>query len=321
MIEKADRFFFSPTSAKPLAALRIGVALTLLLQTFLVSSDFFEWYGTKGILQGSLSEDLSWGLPQMTYVLRQLAEWGISEKLGLTLLGSLYVLVLIALALGWRTRLAAIAAWFLHILFGEGQVTGYGIDLFAHIALFYGMFMPYGAAWSLDVRAGRVSPAPSVGARLSLRIWQIHLAIAYFASGVDKAIGWQWRNGEAIWRSLMLPTYRQYDFSWLAHAPWLATLLGFGTLVIEIGYPFFIFPTRTRPIWITLVLSLHLGIALFLGLHLFALMMGVLTVSCFGVEWAEALTASRPNRKSISQWKSNPLFSAVVGPRKQSARP
>jgi len=282
--EHFRNFFFSPTSAKPLAGLRIGLALTLLLQTLLVSRDFVDWYGTKGILQGTLSEDLSWGLPQMTFVLRNLAAFGVGENQALLLIASLYVVSLVLLAVGWHSRVFSGVAWFLHILFGEGQVTGYGIDLFAHVALFYGMWMPYGAAWSLDVRSGRVSSAPSIPARLSLRIWQLHLAIAYFASGVEKAIGWQWRNGEAIWRSLMLPTYQQYDFSWLASYPWLAMGLGFGTLVIEIGYPFFIFPRKTRALWIAAVLSLHLGIALFLGLHLFALMMGMLTLTCFGLE-------------------------------------
>ncbi len=174
-------------------------------------------------------------------------------------------------------------AWGLQFAFAQGHFTGYGLDLFAHFSLFYAIFMPMGAAYSADklIRGGSVDKTWQAG--ISLRVFQLHLAIAYFASGVEKLAGEQWRNGEAVWRSLMLPLYRQYDMSWLASMPWIALAFAWGTLVIEIGYPFFIFPRRTRPAWVALTISLHLSIALFLGLHLFGLLMAILTFCCFGL--------------------------------------
>src|SRR5207248_2278213 len=116
----------------------------------------------------------------------------------------------------YRTRFASIAAWLTHTLFMFQQTTSYGVDCFAQIFLFYLVWMPAGAAFSLDRLAGRVSGDPSIAARISIRVLQLHLCVAYFFSGFEKAMGEQWWNGDAIWRSLMLPQYRQFDFSWLS---------------------------------------------------------------------------------------------------------
>ena len=68
----------------------------------------------------------------------------------------------------------------------------------------------------------------------------------------------------------------------MAQVPWLSKAVSWGTLVIEIGYPFFVWPRRTRGLWVLLTLSLHAGIALFMGLWLFSGTMAVLTFAAFG---------------------------------------
>jgi len=49
----------------------------------------------------------------------------------------------------------------------------------------------------------------------------------------------------------MLPEYRQLDLTWLADVPLLVKLAAWGSLVIEIGYPFFVWPPMTRKIGAT----------------------------------------------------------------------
>ena len=93
----------------------------------------------------------------------------------------------------------------------------------------------------------------------------------------------QWWNGEAMWRSLMLPEYAQFDMSWISQVPWLAILFCWSTFFIEIGYAFFIWHPRTRKIWVLATMALHIGIAVFLGLVTFSMAMAVLTFSIFGV--------------------------------------
>jgi hypothetical protein len=272
MADRFFKFFFSPASPKPLAALRMGVASTLLIQAVMCVPEFFEWYGTQGFLQGELMDRLSWGLPQASQIIRFFSGYGFSERTTLLSLATLYMVSLVGLLVGRKAQIFSFTAWFIHLILGEGHATGYGLDLFGNISLFYFIWMPSSIK-------GPATPLT----RLSLRVWQIHLSIVYFVSGIEKARGPQWWNGEAIWRSLMLPIYSQFDLGWMASVPWLPLGLGWFTLIVEIGYPFFIFPRKTRMLWVALTVGMHIGIAIFLGLHLFALMMSIFTLCAFGL--------------------------------------
>jgi hypothetical protein len=175
-----------------------------------------------------------------------------------------------------------VLAWLTHLMFKtSGFATSYGALEFAHIGLFYCTVMPVGHALSLDRRAGRTPAGPTAGARLSLRVLQLHLCIVYLSSGFWKATGEQWWTGEAVWRALMKPDLAQMDFTWLAEVPWLATLACWGTLAIELGYPLFIWPRRTRTPMALAAVGLHAGISVALGLLSFSALMALLTVSAF----------------------------------------
>jgi hypothetical protein len=146
------------------------------------------------------------------------------------------------------------------------------------------MLAPGGGTLALDRRAGRSDDRPRATNRLALRVMQIHLCLAYLLSGVEKASGAQWRSGEAIWRALTGQGYRLLDFSWLASVPALAVVAGWLVLIVEIGYPLMMWPRATRRAWVLAVAAMHAGIGLFMGLHVFAALMIVLTVATFGVD-------------------------------------
>lgn len=275
-------FFFQPALPYPLAGLRIFSSVVLLLQAFLVAPLFFELYGEKAILQGPISAYFAPPIPHITSVGPFLISLGLTETQALLSLGILYSLSLLGLLVGWKTRFMAVVAWFTHLVLAQGHSTSYGVDSFANVALFYLICIPSGKAWSLDARKGDGPVAEPLN-RLALRTVQLHLTMTYVATGLAKTAGVQWWNGEAIWRSVMLPVYSQVSLEWLASFPWICMLAGWGTLIIEIGYPLLIFPRRTRKLWVALVLSLHVGIALFLGLQIFGLFMCALTASLFGV--------------------------------------
>jgi hypothetical protein len=72
-------------------------------------------------------------------------------------------------------------------------------------------------------------------------------------------------------------------------------LIRFGSLLIVIGilvclmeatYPIFIWPHKTRLIWFTGVLVMHVGIGLTMGMYLFASVMIVLNLAAFGPGFA-----------------------------------
>ncbi|XYH94052.1 hypothetical protein ACMHYB_40320 [Sorangium sp. So ce1128] len=280
-----ERFAFAPASAAPLAVLRIGLASVLLIQARMVAPALFDLYGRSGILQTPLLDALGTpGFVRLSWLIDGLAPLGIGEVPIIVAVGAFYVFALVALLAGWHTRVAAAGAWFSHLLLMmTADSANYGVDRFANIFLFYLMWMPAGAALSLDRWLGRTPIGPRSMARLALRVVQIHLCIVYLMSGLGKALGEQWWNGEAIWRTLNMPEYRQYDFTWLAYYPWLAVGAGWMVLLIESGYPLMIWPRRTRRLWVAATVALHVGIAAFMGLGVFGAIMAVLTISAFVV--------------------------------------
>jgi hypothetical protein len=68
----------------------------------------------------------------------------------------------------------------------------------------------------------------------------------YFASGLEKALGVQWWNGEAVWIALHQDQFSQINVDWMASVPWVPRLLCWGTLVIETLFPFGIFWAKTK---------------------------------------------------------------------------
>src|SRR6516225_2020642 len=125
-----------------------------------------------------------------------------------------------------------------------------------------------------------------------MRSLQLHLCIIYLNTGLAKAIGPQWWTGEAIWRAVMQPQFAILDHSWLESFPWLAQLAFWVVMVVEVGYALFIWPAKTRRIWLVATIGLHLGIMLNMGLLMFSIMMIAMNLCAFGPDlgfWCKCL--------------------------------
>jgi len=298
-------FLTAPASPRPLAVLRIGLAAVLLLQALSIAGSIQELFGDRSIVQWSALRGDGAGMgyhglvPRVSDLAGLLAPLGISTAACVRGIFLTYVFALGCLLIGWRSNIVAAVAWLAHLMLcASGYMTIYGVDQFANIALFYCVWMPVGAALSCDVSAGRASDAPSIPARIGLRVLQVHLCLVYLTSGIEKAKFSQWWNGDAIWLSVNLPEMAQFDMTWLAYVPWLAVLLGWGTLAIELGYAFLVWPRRTRKWMVLAALSLHLGIAVTLGLISFSAVMGVLSIAAFLIP-AEAAPATIAERVAM----------------------
>jgi hypothetical protein len=280
------RFFGEPARPHPLAFFRVGVALLGVTQVLVLWPYLLQLYGNFGFIQWAVVEAESevW-LPSIGKLCLALQPYGVSSAASVYGVFTLYLLALAGLLAGWRTRLCGVGAWLLHSLtVNSGLGSLYGMDTMLHICLFYCAWMPVGDAFSLDARRGRRSPAPSFAANLGKRALQLHLCLIYLNTGLAKAGGEQWYNGEAIWRAVMQPQFAVFDMSWLADAPRLAMLAAWATLAVELGYPLLIWPRRTRALWVASTVGLHLGIGLLMGLWLFSLMMVVMNFAAFGFE-------------------------------------
>src|SRR5262245_6879826 len=112
----AKQFALAPASAKPLAVLRIGLAWVLLVQAMAIAPSVLDLFGPRGVVQPELSETMVVpGVPRLSWVIGALAPLGISEAFTVKAAFVLYVAGLSALMFGWRTRVAAVVAWSLHL--------------------------------------------------------------------------------------------------------------------------------------------------------------------------------------------------------------
>jgi hypothetical protein len=253
----------------------VGLPLLLLFHLVWLSNDFLSLHGNRGIIPWELTDLLRdpWvpGLPTLAK-----AFVGINAHTAIIILLAVYAGSLLALALGVHARLSAFLAWGLHLsLVTSGFASFYGVDQIANTFLFYLVLFPSGRAWAFEPRPDETIP---VGC---LRVMQIHLCVIYFAAGLEKALGRQWWNGEAIWRAVTQPAFSTFDLRWLARYPFIPMLAGWSTLLVEIGYLFFVWPHRTRRAWCFTTIGLHLGLALFMGLVFFSSVMILLTSCLF----------------------------------------
>jgi hypothetical protein len=279
----AVAFVTKPASSRPLAVFRIGLAAVLLAQAFALVPQVLELYGNDGLVQWRVVDRaIPFGVPRLQWLAAVVAPLGVSEVGCVRAVFWAYVAGLGFMLVGWRTRLAAVAAWLTHMMLSvSGNAAIYGVDQLAHIALFYCIWMPIGAALSVDALSTEGKETPTAAARLALRVLQIHLCIIYFSAGVEKATGIQWWNGEAVWRALMRPDLGQFDFSWFADSPWIARAACWATLLGEIGYAFLIWPRRTRKAWVLATVGMHVGIAVGMGLVSFSAVMATFNLAAF----------------------------------------
>jgi hypothetical protein len=271
-----------PESAAPLAVLRLGTACILVLQAFSVRNYLYPLVGTYGIIQLELRDPMAArSLPRIEWLVSLGSLIKLSDVQTIYLAFGIYVFLLLLLAAGVFTRKVAFLAWLLHLTFNTAGIASiYGVYEFTHIALFYCFVMPVGDAFSMDTWRRAVNRDKGMQYALSRRILQWHLCVVYFSSGVEKALGRQWWNGEAVWRALMREDV-PISFSWFATVPPVAMGLCWSTLILELGYVFFIWHPSTRRIALIGVTLFHLGIGVFLGLWFFSAIMILLNLTAF----------------------------------------
>jgi uncharacterized membrane protein YphA (DoxX/SURF4 family) len=283
--ELGRRLLSEAASYKPLAILRIGVALILLAQGAMLWGYRELLLDENGLVPWALSEALIDPLmPRLSAVAALLAPMGVSSRQTVTIVMGVHLLAATGLLAGLGTRACAFVAWITHLaLIGTGDVYTYGLGKMLLIALFYCLVMPVGREWSVDRSLGRGAAVAARGddATLSVLVLRLHLCIIYAAAGLSKAAGEQWWSGDAVWRALSLPQFQQFDPGPLGAYPLVLQALALGSVAVQLAYPVLVW-TRLRVAIVILSELLHLGIAVFLGLWLFSGIMIVLNAAAFG---------------------------------------
>jgi hypothetical protein len=308
------KFLFPRVSDRWLTVLRCGLGLQLILYCI---STGRGWSGQLTARGGPLNHSLAGALlagqgaliPHTGWITAAAERIGVSESTTLTSLWLLLLGCAFLLLLGLFLRPAAIVAWLIHLAAVKaGTMTSYGVDNFTTIGLFYLMLSPLPDRLAADARWRRQRPKSLRLHGFHRRILQLHLCLIYFFAGLTKLVSPAWWNGESVWRAFTRTPFDILPRDWLAASPTLLVVLGLCTFTVELGYPVLIWPARTRLIWFTAILALHLGIALTMGLFLFGSIMIILNAAAFGTDLTLPLHRPIDAREQIRSTSNDALL-------------
>ncbi len=197
-------------------------------------------------------------------------------------LWSIHIFALVCmfcLTIGLFSRPAAILSAFFTLQYANRTPGAtFGLDQINALLAVYLVVGPSGARYSVDRLIARwrgtasVEVPPSVGANIGIRLIQLHMCVIYLFAGIGKT-GLTWWNGDAMWLSVASYEYQSLDMTWLAHWPLTLAFLTHISIWWEMTYCVLVWPRLTRPIVVALAVPLHMGIAFFLGMITFGVVM------------------------------------------------
>ena len=285
--ERLVAFLFQTGTDTWLTVLRLGLGLAVTLYSVSLRNDWnYLLAGTTGLINRNLAEALlsldTRLTPRMGWLVTLGERFGLGEQMVLSIAWFCLFGAGCMLLIGFACRFNAVLAWLLHLCAAKsGAFLAYGVDHFMTIGLFYLMLSPLPDRYSADWQLRKLRPKNPQLLGFWQRVLQLHLCVIYFFSGLTKCLGSGWWDGSSVWRALIRPPFNIIDPELLVRWKYLFPVVGIFIWVLEIGYPFFIWNSKTRMLWLICICALHTGIGLTMGMYLFALVMIILNVAAF----------------------------------------
>ncbi|MER5415181.1 HTTM domain-containing protein [Streptomyces virginiae] len=198
--------------------------------------------------------------------------------------------------LGWRTRAMSVLFAVVVTSFHARSIfmTDGGDNLILLMAL-YLVLTACGRRWSLDARRNRLkaaregdTPAPvrslvaqqirdarstltTVVHNCGILVIAAQVCFLYGSAGLYKVQGQTWGGGTALHYALNLELFQPWPA--LSHLvdeyPMVIAIAGYVTVLLQVAFPFVLFGRLKYPV-LTVLLGMHIGIAVLLGLPLFS---------------------------------------------------
>jgi len=249
-----------------------SLGFLLLLNFLSLAADFQNLYSPDGLIDQAVL-----GLQQekpylgVSRLLALLQHGGLAPLQAAWLLAFSYVGLCVWLIFSKRPCIPAAYLLPLQIsIFGIVNQFSYGMDYIATSLLCYCIILPK----EESAYYGRY-----------VKLIQIHLCLVYFFGGLDKLLGYNWWNGEALWKALNLPYFNldmPIPLETLAKYPLLLQVGGWLVILLEMLYPLCIWLRPTKTIWLWAAVAMHLMIALVFNLYAFSLLMIFWNLAAFG---------------------------------------
>jgi len=289
-----DRLF--GIDLRALAIYRIAIALILLFDLATRLPFVADFYTDGGLLPRHLTPFNPQGSPTSLHTL--------SGALGLQLaFFAVGIAAAVLLALGLWTSLAKTVSYLnLLSLWWRNQGVLNAGDLFLVTQLFWCLFLPLGARYSLDARRGEGAPP---GARRVLSVASagalLNLAYLYFFSVFHKLGGAGWLEGTAVFYAVSHETWQRSLGELITHLPAWIPLLTWSVLAFEFVGPLMFFsPWKTtllRSLSMLGFAGMQLGLGTSIRLWLFPWAMTIALIPFTPtpvVDWLEARLGRGP---------------------------
>lgn len=199
-----------------------------------------------------------------------------------TALAAVQIACAVFLFFGWRTRLMAFASWlFLVSLEARNPLACSGYDALAQLLAFWAMFVPMGAALSVD-RALSNEPAEREVFSVGTIALLMQVALLYVFAGLHKYQSPVWRDGTAMATAFLTPEFVNGPGHLLAAAPGLLTAMTHAVVYFEVLGPIALFspvyhvPLRALVTLAFVVLQVGFGMCLAVTLFPFISTAGIL---------------------------------------------
>ncbi len=269
-----NTFWFRPISARPLGAFRVIVGSAVLIHLALLGVDLDYWLTDRGIMMGTEAWELAgpFRYSPLQYV---------QDPPTVRAFFAATMVVALLFTLGWRTRIVSVLLYLALLSIHHRNIpTNCGPDILVLLLVFYLMFSPCGAAYSLDARRiarKRGTIAEPLIIPWAQRLIQLQLCLVYFNTAMLKCNGVYWFQGTALHYVLNNDEVTRFNFTWLSAYPVLLNLLSHSSLFLEFALPFLIWFRPTRRLVIFSGLAFHGSICLMINVPIF----GELTMACY----------------------------------------
>lgn len=277
-----------------ISSFRIYGSLIFLFHFLSILPDFQTFWGQNAIVNPDIMDANIDNLMPTIYDIHQLINKyaALGFQTVANTVAIIYIISLISLALGLMSKISAAIALLTHLVLMQSiNIFIYGVDYMTTISLFYLLIFPVGKYHSLDNYLLKKSNSDNFEQGIYLRIFQIHWCLAYFFSGLSKALGPTWWNGEAIWKALN--SYNQaslFNPELWVHYPYIITFLGILTVLLELLFPIGVSVKILRKPWIVSIILMHIAIGALLGLYFFSIVMVLINLVGFWFPYFKTLT-------------------------------
>ena len=272
-LQRLTAFWTGDVDLAPLGLFRIVFGILLFNWFWQLYPNISAFFTDEGMLpRRSLLEFF----PVRISLLNAVGEWW-----AVAIFWAASLVVAAMLAIGYRTRLACVLAFVAVSSFQwRNPLLLDGSDLVFRTVPLWLAFAASGQRFGLDaaLRRARGDAPTGRGWALPVRLLELQYAWIYLATGLEKLAGPAWHNGTATYYALQLKhTFGRAWADFLVREPLLVRAQTWGTLFVEFAFlPLVFAPVLqryARLLAIALAAGLHVGIALFMNVGNFPIVM------------------------------------------------